>query len=375
MEIPAELKRIGLIKFEILASGLKISKQAWQHLIDAKKPIRTRSGASGGLDLILPHNIHVNCPITEHFSSISQLALDFEDELVIKRGQEILCTAKLQLAPKYYGLSTSDGAPMIKIGQMCSGDRFCYGMTGPYCFFWKPENRCRFCSIGLNKDHDASQKVISQLLEALAVAIDDPFLPAKHVLIGGGTPNIEDMGASIAAELCEAIKKRFDISCYVMISAPLKNEYIDILLDAGADELGMNIEFFSEEAWEKYIPGKAKYIGKKRYFEALEYAVSRFGPINTRSILVVGLETPEDSINGAEKLASMGVMPIFSPFRPLNGTVLEDEKGFDHQTYFDIFSEAYNRTMQYGIPIGPTCIPCQNNTLALPLPNNHYHFY
>jgi len=376
LEIPEELEKIGLIKFEILASGLKVSDQAWQLLAHAKGPIQTRSGASGGLDIVLPHHVHVNSPINERFASRSQLLLDVDGgSLVIKRGQQILCEANLQPVPKYYALTASDGVPMAKIGQLCSGDRFCYGMTGPYCVFWKASSRCKFCSIGLNKDRDAARKTVDQMLEALAAAVEDPVIPARHVLLGGGTPNVEDMGAVLAAELCEAIKKRFDLSCYVMICAPSKNEYIDLLWQAGVDELGMNLEFYSDSAWEQFIPGKAEYIGKRRYIEALEYAVSRFGPINTRSILIVGLEDPEYTIGGAELLASMGVMPILSPFRPLERAGLENRRGFDHKTYFDIYSEVHTQAMRYGIPTGPTCIPCQNNVLALPLPGDIYHFY
>lgn len=207
------------------------------------------------------------------------------------------------------------------------------------------------------------------------MAVNDPIMPAKHVLLGGGTPNMKDMGAVLAAELCKAIKKRFNLSCYVMISAPSKNEYIDLLWKAGVDELGMNLEFYSDDARQKYIPGKEKYIGKSRYYDALEHAVSRFGPINTRSILVTGLENPEHTISGVESLASIGVMPILSPFRPLNNTELEHTRGFDYKTYFDMYLEAHSRSIRHGIPIGPTCIPCQNNTLALPLPGGLYRCY
>jgi len=87
------------------------------------------------------------------------------------------------------------------------------------------------------------------------------------------------------------------------------------------------------------------------------------------------LEDPEYTIEGAERLASMGVMPILSPLRPLDGTELEDARGFDHRTYFDIYVEVHTRAMHYGIPTGPTCIPCQNNTLAVPLPGDTYRFY
>lgn len=371
-----DLKRIGLLKFEILAAGLRVSAAAERAVAQAKRPIRTRSGASGGLDVILPHDIHVNCPVNERFAQDSPLLLDVSERgLVIRRGDQVLCAVALQAEPRYYSRLTSDGTPMHAIGQMCSGDRFCYGMTGPGCVFWSTGKRCAFCSIGLNRPDDAPQKTIAQLLETLEAAVADPLVPARHILLGGGTTNTEDMGAVLAATLCSEIKRRFDISCYVMISAPSQDKYIDQLRDSGADELGMNLEFFSDDAWKRYIPGKEAYIGKRRYLQALEHAVKRFGPINTRSILVVGLEDRDCTVAGVETLASMGVMPILSPFRPLNGTQLEDARGFDHMTYFDLYLESCQRSSRYGIPIGPTCIACQNNTLALPLPGGAYRYY
>lgn len=376
ISISNEFKKNSILKFELLANGAKITKEANDHLLNFKKPIRTRSGASGGLDIILPGKIHVNVPIKENFVTTSHLRIDYLDNnFVIEREDGILSQVELQATPHYYNLNTVDGIPMVNIGQMCSGDRFCYGMTGPYCRFWKKEDRCRFCSIGLNKADDFSQKKIDQLIEVLRLAVDDPNLPAKHILVGGGTPDGDDMGAILASKVCLEIKKRINISCYVMISAPLKDEYIKLLHDSGADELGMNIEFYSDEAWAKYIPGKKKYIGKKRYFEALDYSVKVFGPINTRSILVVGLENPDFSIEGAVKLASLGIMPILSPFRPLTGTYLENSIGFDYLTNWNIFNEINSRISTYNIPVGPTCIPCQNNVLALPLPNGHFHSY
>lgn len=213
-------------------------------------------------------------------------------------------------------------------------------------------------------------------MEALSYAVNDPNIPAKHILIGGGTPAGDDMGAILVSEICQAVKEHFDISCYAMITAPLKNEYIDLLRSSGVDELGMNIEFFSDAAWREFIPGKHRHVGKKRYLEALEYAVSLFGPINTRSLVIVGLEDPEYTVEGSEKLASMGVMPILSPFRPLTGTELESWQGFDHLAYWQLYTEIHQRVARYGVPTGPTCIACQNNILALPIPNNsHYRFY
>lgn len=371
-----ELEKLGFLKFDLLVSGLKISSQVNDYLIEKKRPIRTRSGSSGGLDLLLPMGIYVNSPVDEKFAKKSHLLLDKENEkLVIKSDGIVVTTADLLPLPDYYNLQLSDGTPMAKIGQMCSADRFCYGMTGPYCWFWKPDRRCKYCSIGLNAKLDYSKKTEDELIKTLSHAINDANNPAKHVLIGGGTPDGEDMGAVLASKLSNVIKKNFDISIYVMICAPLENKYIDMIKDAGADELGMNIEFYSDEAWNKYIPGKNKYIGKKRYFEALEYSVKLFGPINTRSLLIAGLEDMSYTIAGANHLASIGAMPILSPFRPLNGTELENEHGFDVQTYWDMYKQIHENVTKFSIPTGPTCICCQNNTLSLPLPSGVYRKY
>lgn len=371
-----EEKKLAMIKFALLAKGAQLSKSAHQALIDAKKPVRARSGVSGGLDVVMPHNVYVNVPVGETFARNSDILLDYADgRFIIRRNDDDLAPIDLLPIPQYYGKKTADGSEdMVRIGQMCSGDRFCYGMTGPGCYFWKRDKRCKFCSIGDNYNADASRKKARHLLEVLDHAINDPVHPAKHVLLGGGTPLGEDMGAVLASSLCRAIKARFDISVYIMIAAPLKNKYIDMLCDAGVDELGMNLEFWSDAAWKEYIPGKNKEIGKKRYLEALEYSVRKIGPINTRTIFVAGLEEPTHTIEGANMVASMGIMPIISPFRPLDGTMLEHARGFDAETYYEIFDGVNVEALKHEIPVGPTCICCQNNTLALPF-GKHYRFY
>lgn len=375
-ELPDSLRELALLKFSLLAQGMRIEQAALIAVENAKGIIRTRSGASGGLDIVLPNDIHVNVPIDEGFSAESEYSLVSKEELLfIVRNGEIVSPVELQPVPQYYTATTTYGTPMVRIGQMCSGDRFCYGMTGPYCVLWETGDECRFCSIALNRKGDSARKTRDELMQALDAAISDSLIPARHVLIGGGTANLVDMGAVDAAEICALIKSKHDISCYVMICAPSDDRYIEELHTAGADELGMNIEFWSAEAWKRYIPGKHKWIGKGRYLSALKTAVSVFGPVNTRSLLVVGLESKENTLDGVAALASMGVMPILSPFRPLSGTAMENERGFTGEEYLRLYEEALEICSEYGIPVGPTCVACQNNTLAVPLSNGIYHRY
>jgi hypothetical protein len=175
------------------------------------------------------------------------------------------------------------------------------------------------------------------------------------------------MGARICAGLTTTAKSiDSDVPVYVMIAAPLTNESIDELFDAGVDELGMNLEFWADSSWEKYIPGKARVIGKSRYLDALEYAGQKFGPIRARSILICGLEAASDTERGVRELTGRNVMPILSPFRPLDGTLLAAERGFDVKTYEELFVDCSAVASSYGLPLGPTCNACQNNVLAVP---------
>jgi hypothetical protein len=250
---------------------------------------------------------------------------------------------------------------------MCSPDRLCFGITGPGCSFWPKNERCTYCSIGLNKEADLSRKKIDDLLEAVGVAIVDPARPARHLLLGGGTPQGRDMGASICADLTRTVKGLYDIPVYVMIAAPLDDSSIHELADAGVDELGMNLEFWSDHSWQKIIPGKNRRIGRQRYLDALTVASGLFGPVRSRSILILGLEPVEATLTAVQELTSRGVMAILSPFRPLDGTQLEAARGFSGEVYQDLYVEASRIADVYSLPIGPTCQPCQNNVLALPI--------
>lgn len=355
-----------ILKLRLMTEGIRLTASAKAAIARLKPPIRTRSGVSGGLDLVLADDIHVNCPVDEVFARTSALSLDFDAEaFFIRENQTAPVRASVYPRPAFYSEFASDGTPYVEIGQMCSGDRICIGMTR-HCVFWKDEDRCHFCSIGHNAPREAMYKTAKNIAETVAVAASDTVLPARHVLIGGGTPNQEDRGAAFASEATMAIKKLVDLSVYVMIAPPSDLDDIARVHDSGADELGMNLEFFSEDAMRAYAPGKLRHIGRAHHYRALERAVKLFGSISTRSIVIVGLESPEQTIAGAERLAQMGVMPILSPFRPLEGSRLETAAGFSPSLLADIYYDVAARCRPYGIAPGPTCIPCQNNTLASP---------
>jgi hypothetical protein len=138
--------------------------------------------------------------------------------------------------------------------------------------------------------------------------------------------------------------------------------------------VGLNLEFWSDDAWSSFIPGKHMEIGKARYLEALEYCVWLFGPINTQSILIAGLEPLTLTYEAAVFLAQMGVMPIISPFRPLSDAILQDCRGASTAEYVELWDALDCAITPLGVPVDPACIACQNNTLGLPT-DERYRVY
>lgn len=357
------------LKFELLAHGLAIPNEVLDlfERREWKPPLRTRSGASGGLDLLIDHDLYVNVPVNHPGgprTACWELAVVEGDSLELRSKVDAVQALGLP-RPGYYHDTLPSGIRTVRVGQQCSADRICIGLV-PGCYFWKRERRCTFCSIGENARNEAAEKTPENVAAAVATAHTDPCLPARHVLLGGGTPKEADYGAARLARLCRAIKERCDVPVYAMLVPSKDLDDVQRLYDAGVDELGYNLEFYSEVAALEFMPGKHSLVGRKWYVRMLEEAARVFGPVASRSLLVVGLESFDCSLNGVKLLCDLGVMPILSPFRSLVGTDLENHVGWEASEFIDFYKQSLEIARSAGLPLGPTCIPCQNNTLAIP---------
>ena len=364
----ASATTVAQLKTALLSLGLRAEPNVLRE-VGAKRPLRVRSGSCGGLDLVLPGGVYVNCPVREPFALASPFRLVTRDGALAivddRCGESVIVEALSE--PDYYARHASDGTPLSQIGQVCS-DRLGVGITNR-CVYWDSRSkRCKFCSIGLNvrTSHEKRDKDLHGIVEVVQAAYTDR-VPSRHLLLGGGTPKGPDSGAVAIAEVARAVKARWpDRAIYAMITPPEDLAYIDLLHDSGVDELGMNVEVFSTEAAARFTPGKHRAIGLGGYVAALEHAIQVFGAIHTRSITVVGLEPMQDTLAGVGLLASFGVMPILTPFRPLVGTEMEHHPRPSPEWLWELTVAAAQVCEPLGVPLGPTCIPCQANTLNAP---------
>lgn len=353
------------LKTRLLAEGLRVELDAGQLSAVAKPMLRVRSGSCGGLDVILPDGTWVNAPVREPFARTSALTLRHDGDLMVVDDGFTAHEVTLVQTPEYYGRATASGEPMERIGQLCS-DRVGVGVTNICTFYRSRATRCQFCSIGSNVLEERANKRDDEILETVLASVNDPIAPARHVLLGGGTPDSEEVGAEHLAHLAEAIKARTTVPIYAMLAPPRDLGLLELLAEAGVDEIGMNIEVFGEQAARRFIPGKHEAIPREHYWRALERAVELFGAVNTRSITVVGLEDADATVEGVEQLAARGVLPILSPLRPLEGTALENHRRLEPAELWELTNAAAEAAARHDMPLGPVCVPCQSNTLTLP---------
>ncbi len=118
----------------------------------------------------------------------------------------------------------------------------------------------------------------------------------------------------------------------VYLTAPEEPEQVDRLFAAGADRLSISLDIWDQDLARKIMHGKMKYTGRRRHLDALEYIAATLGPNRACSNFIIGLEPVESLLEGAEYLASRGIVPIASVWIPFGRPVLGSMKtpGLDY---------------------------------------------
>ena len=324
------------------------------------------SSVSEGIHFVIFKDIYITTSIQED-SSYSLCKSDTDNTIYLEGEKALSLKAELIPEGKYYGAKLLDGTLMENVGTFQTDRLRISAYKG--CNFVINDESCKFCEVSQIKsqrknglEHIAELVRYSECLEKRI----------KHYLISGGTPPEDGWGHFI--DVCQTVRKNTKKSIYAMFSPPPNLEIIKQIVDAGVEDIAINIELYNSNTSAKIIKGKNR-IGIDRYFEALEYAVTLLGKKgNVKSVLVVGLENYEDTLIGVEELAKRGVMPILSIFKPVKGTPLENSPAPERNDLANIWEKSQNICERFSLTLGPLCKCCQNNTLTIPI-NNQYFKY
>jgi len=210
-----------------------------------------------------------------------------------------------------------------------------------------------------------------------------------------------------------------EMSIYLMSIPMSSKSYIDKLFEHGVTEVGFNIEIFTHNIAARAMPGKceiplSQYVMSLNVFsnyynlsgvedryrrikmtlekeivkdaetpgytsearkesikselESLDRRLESAGRhrYRTRTAFIVGLDTDEGLKKGIDTVLALGVSPILSIFRPVNGTEYGNLMPPSCDDLYSLYLYCSDRARRYSQELGPECLFCQNNVLALP---------
>lgn len=342
------------LKIALLNQGCSISMRA-------KNAMRVvggvREGVNDAIDLELLGHV-VNVPIAMPHQGLSPFLLDAnrDGQLELYSYGKHLARVTVSYRDQVQNRLTPSGVPV---------DRICFLATDRVrvqhhdcCDVIERGKRCKFCNFPAGK----AGFDLADIDHAVAAYLDS-CVPFRHFLIGGGS----DLGANALEHtlaVVESIRSRCDKPIYLMDMPPLKNDALKRLKESGVTEVAFNIEVFDRAIAREVMPLKGA-LPLERYMEALEAAVDLWGNTGAvRSALVVGIEPLSSTLQGVEMLASKGVAPILSVFRPVAGSPMADSVGPDNTWLLKLYEQASAICAAHGLRLGPQCEACRNNVLA-----------
>lgn len=343
------------IKISLLNQGVVLAKEV-------KSFLSTHGGMREGVyfsvDLVLNNEYIVNSPLAVKFVPLSPFKIEFEHKkLYLYYYGEKICEVNIEFSDPIAEQVTSRGIP---VGRMCllATDRLRL-QNSDFCTFKEQHIPCRFCEAEYrNIEFDAED-----IIEATNLYLDSSKCHFRHILIGG-LSNRVGMEKKSICKIVKNIREHSDMPIYLMCLPCINLSDIEEYVRLGVTEIGFNIEIFDRNLAKQYMPGKGS-IPLERYRCALAKAVELLGNKGAvRSAFVLGLESMESLLNGVEFVCKIGVAPIFSVFRPIPKTEMENVNPPDNIWLLEAYEKAEAICERYGLKLGPDCPACQNNTLA-----------
>jgi hypothetical protein len=273
-----------------------------------------------------------------------------EGSLTLKVDGHSIADVELQKSPEYYQRALANGKPIADIAPAIEWGYLLYLTVFRLCQYFGAKEECQFCDINENYRQQTksgrpytSIKSVEEIIEALEIVASTDGASKAYTVTGGSvTGSLEGMSEiDFYIRYPEAIEKRWPgrwISKMV-VQALLKDE-VQRLRDVGVQIYHPNFEIWDKQLFERYCPGKARYIGRDEWVRRILDAASVFGPERVIPNFVAGVEmAPPHGFNsideaivstaeGLEFFMSRGVSPRFTTWCPEPLSVLgKDQQG------------------------------------------------
>lgn len=349
------------LKTRLLVQGLQISPAAVSYF----KQKDVRKGTYSSIDIYFDSKLVINCPVNLKLCHMSPFIIDYrENQLYLLYVNKIVSKIYVDCDEKYCNLKTAHGIQYSNLSFLATDRLRIHHSMG--CYYKNTDHGCLFCDVpGIMTPYKMDD--IKEVID-WHIANSD----FRHILIGGGSQNRHTEYKRIS-DIIQYLRSKTDKDLYLMSLPPEDTHILEHYYNLGLNEIAFNIEIYDRDCALRYMPGKGA-IPLKSYHNALLKAVELWGKDgNVKSAMIYGLENEESFLQGIHWLASHGIQPIISVFRPLRNTLTENRIPPDIESLHHIYSKVINICKGNGIMPGPDCIYCQNNTLSCS--NDFFRFF
>jgi len=309
----------GHLKLDLVGQGLRLAKSAQAHE-DVARAAATAGGAAPSLELLLPGDLWVRAALRDEGSPGAPYTLVVEGDahLVMREGEEPT-EVRIVPPPAFYQATTSQGTPMWRIARVHGG---CLVIApGPACGVALWGAPCPSCAGGAPPGPDVPPPIpVAEVVDVVRAAFAEGA--AEFVYFNAGACESDDRGVAFLEPYVRAVKRHFDTLVALQVHPPATNDWIDQTYAMGVDGVCYSLDLHDGEALARLCPGRVRLVGRERVYEALRHAASIFPSGTVWSDLLLGIEPEASTLRGIDTLAAMGVLPVLSLPRTLDGTPL-----------------------------------------------------
>lgn len=370
-----DLTSIESLKIHAFETGMSISPEAtgaWREQFAGPLSLNEYPSTSGVIVRLADVGgpVYISAPYKQDFAQKADTRLDYRDGFVVEHDGAAY-DATVAPVPAYHrqhyrdedgvrrrftetGVTHTDRVRVSPV-EGCSMD-------------------CGFCDL---PDLPYRMRSAEELLRVIDLAQDDPLLPARHVLISGGTPRRKHEPQE--DDLYEEVIDRADIPVDIMMTPREDTACLRRLAAVGINSLSVNIEVIDPDRAREITNLKDRRFSRDYFLSYLEKVVGVLGVGRVQSLVLVGsaIEPVESTMAGVTALVERGVIPVLSPFRPAKNTAMRNAAPASETR----MREVYLRTMDVcanldtGVQPGPRCVACTHNTLSFGNRNSDFYLY
>ena len=256
----------------------------------------------------------------------------------------------------FFEQKTSSGLPYLGNAVIQGRQWLAFQCLWP-CDYARADQPCEFCYSGgvfqslakRGKDMPATPTP-QDLADIVHYAIVREGY-CDSIQITGGSSFDSDRECELITAYLEAIESkvgrdRIAGEILLYITPPKNLEAIAGFFTLGVDRIACSLEVWDEKLAKIITPGKFKFTTRQRHLDVLQRIAETMGPGKAFSNFIIGLEPYESLMEGAEYLASRGIIPAASVWIPFGRPVMGSMKAPDLDFFRRVkegFAELYSK--------------------------------